>query len=126
MQDFVFRNKWVLLATAILLLVGVSWLIGREDDQGMLAQTQSEAQDIQQPAQSAPANVVPPSPAATEDESASDDDADSDTDDSDLIETPEGYDPSPPDAQSSQAAHQGGDPPPSEVEAGNDNSDGSD
>ena len=117
MNEFVFRNKWVLLATAILMHVGVSLLVGREDDKGMLAQTQSDADNLS--AQRAPANVAPPAPTVTQDESASDDDGDSyaDAGDDDQIDNAQGDDPSPPDDQSSGSA---GDPPPPDAQAQDD------
>jgi hypothetical protein len=108
MYEFLFRNKWVALAAAVLLLAGISALVGREGDDGLLARTQrdlaarhheapDEAGEI---ARSQSEAYTPPPPAETSQEFV---------DDEELVDNADGYDPSPPDDQQADDAGSSGD-----------------
>lgn len=110
MYNFAFRNKWVLLATMILLLAGISALVGREGHEGILSRTQNDAatESRRQAAQDGTADIVHPSLTEDEPQSTADDDTDqSADDDGGLIDNADGYDPSPADDQSDEGASAG-------------------
>lgn len=100
MYQFLFRNKWVVLAFVVLGLVFAQALIGRGGGATVIPRPQSQPVVRHQPVQPSASNIVVPGPAGMEqnegpppDEAAPQGYADG----GELIDPAQGYDPTPSD-----------------------------
>jgi len=126
MNEFLSRNKWVVLAAVVLALVGLQAVVGHfTSDDGTSAQVDDAGSDNQ-----VAANVEQPATPDADDDSAdvAPDDEDSVDDDDGAVDSAEGYDPTPQDDEDDPSAQNeshprshesAGDPPPNEIATDN-------
>lgn len=92
MNGVLFRYKWVMLAFLVLVLAGVQYLVGSEGREGALARVQDEAGEPPGGARLPDGTGQPPGMDGLHNE------MDMDVmPDEDLIDSAEGFDPTPPD-----------------------------